>query len=103
MTEMDKLEQYLIQHRIEHNRYRETTDLVSWDGIKRAEIQTRDQICVPEEGDRCKWDAICQHGSYGYKEGLLEICGDLVDPKEDGDTVVGWQTADDVIRRLEGR
>ena len=101
MTEMDKLEQYLIQHRIEHNRYRETATIRAWGGGEVAEVPTRDQICVPEEGDRCKWDAICQAGSYGYEEGLLEIYGDLVDPKEDGDTVVGYLTADDVIKRLE--
>ena len=100
MTEMDKLEQYLIQHRIEHNRYDSDG---KWDAGHGLIIEMdRHQICVPEEGDRCKWDAICQHGSYGYEKGLLEIYGDLVDPKEDGDTVVGYLTADDVIKRLEG-
>lgn len=47
------------------------------------------------------WDAICQYGSYGFKDGLLEIYGDIVDSKKDGDTVVGHLTAADVIKRLE--
>lgn len=102
LRELDKLEKYLIEHRIEYNRYRETAELVSWDGSITTEIQTRDQICVPEEGERCQWDAICQSGSYGYELGLLEIYGEIVDEQKDGDTVVGYLTAEDVIKRLEG-
>ena len=50
---------------------------------------------------RFLWDAICHFGSYGYEDGLLEIYGNIVDPKKDGDTVVGHLTAADVIKRLE--
>lgn len=46
------------------------------------------------------WDAICHFGSYGYAEGLLEIYGNIVDQRKDGDVVVGHLTADDVIKRL---
>ncbi len=48
-----------------------------------------------------QWDAIYQYGSYGYEDGLLEIYGNIVDPKKDGDAVVGHLTAADVIKRLE--
>ena len=100
MTEMDKLEQYLIQHRIEYNRYDVNRE---WEVATGLVIKMdRHQICVPEEGERCKWDAICQHGSYGYELGLLEIYGEIVDAEKDGDTVVGCLTAEDVIKRLEG-
>lgn len=46
------------------------------------------------------WDAIYSTGSYGYEEGLLEIYGDIVDP-DAGDSVEGWLTANDIIKRLE--
>ena len=36
------------------------------------------------------------------KEGLLEIMGTLVRP-EDRDSVAGWLTAEDVIKRIESR
>lgn len=44
-----------------------------------------------------EWDAICQYGSYGYEDGLLEIYGRIV-PNDD---VEGWLTADKVIERLK--
>ena len=47
------------------------------------------------------WDAICQQGSYGYEDGLLEICGDIVETKDD--IVEGYLTAQDVIERIERR
>lgn len=46
------------------------------------------------------WDAIYSTGSYGYEKGLLEICGDIVDP-DVSDTVEGFLTANDIIKRLE--
>lgn len=98
MTELDKLEQYLINHRITHKRI--DKDAVIAPNGKYLVSTARHQICVPEEGENCKWDAICQPRSYGYEDGLLEIYGDIV-TGEDGDTVVGWLTAEDVIKRLE--
>ena len=99
MSELDKLEKYLIEHRIEYNRYDVNQEWDVGDGV--VIEMDRHQICVPEEGDRCKWDAICQRGSYGYELGLLEIYGEIVDEKKDGDTIVGHLTAEDVIKRLE--
>ena len=84
-NELDKLEEYLIDHRITF----ESIHKMGWH-----------QICVPESGENCRWDAICHRGSYGYEQGLIEIYGELV-TEEDGDSVVGWLTAEDVIRRLE--
>lgn len=99
LKELDKLEKYLIEHRIEYNRYDSDG---KWDAGTGLVIEMdRHQICVPEEGERCRWDATCQRGSYGYDEGLLEIYGEIVNEEKDGDTAVGYLTAEDVIKRLE--
>lgn len=99
-TELDKLEEYLINNRITFERIDEEA---VHDETRRYLIRpARHQICVPEEPPNCKWDAICHPGSYGYEEGKLEIYGELV-TEEDGDTVAGWLTAADVIKRLEER
>lgn len=47
-----------------------------------------------------RWDAICHYGSYGYEDGLLEIYGELV-TEDDDDSVVGYLTAADVVKRVE--
>lgn len=88
MTELDKLEEYLKKNNIPYTRVDE-----GW--------LMRHQIMVPEAYPNAEWDAICHLGSYGYEEGLLEIKGDLVDEEKDGDTVVGYLTAEDVIQRIE--
>ena len=99
-TELDKLEKYLIDHRI-------TFERVDEDAVFDRENNTiisyaRHQIFVPEEGESCKWDAICQPGSYGYETGKIEIFGELV-TEEDRDSIVGKLTAEDVIKRIEAR
>lgn len=95
MSELDKLEKYLALNGYEYRRIKE---------INISEIMGEDigrkQIIVYKNGER-SWDAICNYGSYGYAEGLLEIMGDIVDIEKDGDSVVGWLTAQDVINRLE--
>ena len=89
MSELDKLELYLIENDIRHER-KDT----SW----------RHQIVVFDEKRRIIWDAICNEGSYGYEDGLLEIMGDIVTEKEkETDDVVGWLTAKDVIERIENK
>lgn len=97
-TELDKLQEYLITKRITHDRIDEEEII---DEAGRVLVPDRHQICVPEEGENCRWDAICHRGSYGWKQGLIEIWGTLV-TEEDNDTVVGCLTAKDVIERLEG-
>ena len=95
MSEMDKLEKYLILKGYRYKRFEETNI---------SEIMGEDigrkQIVVYKNGKR-SWDAICHWGSYGYEKGLLEIMGSIVDEEKDGDSVVGWLTAQDVINRLE--
>lgn len=98
--ELDKLEMYLKEKGIEYQRDDEVKNVELPGGITYKE--DRHQIWVPE---RCaaKWDALICSGSYGYERGLLEIYGDLVDPKKDGDLVAGWLRAEDVIQRLEAK
>lgn len=95
MSEMDKLEKYLILNRYKYRRIEETniSEIMGMD-------IGRKQIIVYKNGER-SWDAICHYGSYGYEKGLLEIMGSIVDEEKDGDSVVGWLTAQDVIERLE--
>ena len=90
MSELDKLEQYLKEEGIGYSRTDENTDL--WG---------RHQIIVFGQDSNVAWDAICHRGSYGFEQGLLEIYGNIVDQEKDGDSVVGWLTAEDVIKRIE--
>lgn len=90
LDEFNKLEQYLIDKEIQHER----TD-GSFAGFERH------QICVPTIDKKYReWDVICHPGSYGFEHGLLEIMGSIVDPNC-GDAVEGYLTADDIIKRLE--
>ena len=95
MNELDKLEEYLKKNNIPYTRVDEAHT--------GNECMMRHQILVPESYPKAEWDAICHKGSYGYEDGLLEIMGNLVDEKKDGDTVVGYLTAEDVIKRIEER
>lgn len=98
LTEMNKLEKYLREKYIPYERI-DQDKILDQSGFVRLE---QHQICVPVTDPRYKkWDVICHWGSYGHEEGLLELYGDLVDYEKDGDTVVGYLTADDVIRRIE--
>lgn len=96
LTELKKLEEYLINHRITYERFDEEKETDEKDRIINTE---RHQICVPDY-ETCKWDVVCHEGSYGSERGLLEIYGSIVEDTA-GDTVVGWLTADDVIKRIE--
>ena len=98
LTEMNKLEKYLREKHIPYERIDQEQILDQYGLARQLE---RHQICVPDANYPWSWDVICHWGTYGYEEGLLELGGDLVDYKKDGDTVVGWLTADDVIRRIE--
>lgn len=95
MTELDKLEEYLKNNNIPYTRVDEDDLGNKWKG--------RHQIMVPDAYPNAEWDAICHLGSYGYEDGLLEIMGDLVDEEKDGDCVVGYLTAEDVVKRIEER
>lgn len=72
-----------------------------WYYTKLGDKTIRNQIIVysnDDEQDRL-WDAICQHGSYGYEQGLLEIYGEIVHPMLDDDNVIGYLTADEIIQK----
>ena len=98
MSELDKLEAYLKDKGIPYTRE---------DKEERRDQQgyilsmPRHQIIVNDSEGRRLWDAICQRGSYGNEEGLLEVMGSPVVREEDGDSICGWLTAEDVIARLE--
>lgn len=98
MTELNKLEDYLEARGMRYERFDNDEVVGARDGII-FKID-RHQIIVPASGSEAEWDAICQHGSYGAEEGLLEIYGVIV-PESAGDIVEGFLTAQDVIERIE--
>ena len=94
MSELDKLEKYLKEHGIiyERNESHSINPITGEDcGLN--------QIVVYKNRKRF-FDAICNRGSDGFEQGLLEIYGDIVDVHRDHDSVVGWLTAKDVIERM---
>ena len=79
----DDSEEYLKAHNIKYTRIDEESENV-------FNLSNRHQIM-------CKgWDAVCQYGSYGYEDGLLEVAGTIC--RSD---IEGWLTAEDVIGRIE--
>lgn len=100
LTELNKLEAYLKDNQIPYERIDQ--EEIPLEGYPYTFVQfERHQIYVPSAKE-AKWDAICHHGSYGAEEGLLEIYGEIVSPMA-GDSVEGWLTAKDVIKRIEQR
>lgn len=95
MSELDILTQYLKDHNIPFERYDCDKD-IELDDEYTFHVN-RHQICVPNQRYTL-WDVICQKGSYGYHDGLLEAYGDIVDVEGE---VEGYLTAQDVIRRIE--
>ena len=90
LTQLNRLEEYLKEHGIQYERI--DKDDIYFD---------RHQLIIPHDGEGRQWDAICQYGSYGWSEGLLEIYGTLVSKKPQGDSVIGHLTANDVIELIE--
>ena len=60
------------------------------------------QVCYPNErsDDNCVMDAVEHFGSYGKDEDRLEIMGLLTPEEEEGDSVLGYLTAEDVFDRI---
>lgn len=82
MTELEKLKKYLDENGIRN----ELNSLVYY----------MDQIIVYDPKHEIRlWDAVCHKWSYGGDKGLLEIYGSLCTD------VIGWLTADDVIKILD--
>lgn len=96
MSELDILTQYLKDHNIPFERYDCSKEDFEINDEYTFYID-RHQICVPNQ-QYILWDVICQEGSYGYRDGLLEAFGDIV---EVDDTVEGYLTAQDIIERIE--
>ena len=82
MTELDKLKKYLDENGIRNE----------WNSV----MSDMDQIIVYNPRHEIRlWDAVCHQYSYGGEKGLLEIYGSLCTD------VIGWLTADDVIKIIE--
>lgn len=97
--ELNKLTDWLTHQAPCYNWRVERTDKVQ---VEWTDIDIGDHIVIvyTQDTDERLFDAICRYGSYGYHNGLLEIMGTIVDEDSDGDTVVGYLTADDVIDRI---
>lgn len=94
LRELDYLENYLRKHGIKYERIDK----------EYGEYCNRHQLIVYNDAGERVWDAICQVGSYGYEQGLLEILGEKITGfrlGKDNDEVIGWLTAEDVIERIE--
>lgn len=95
MSELDILTQYLKDHNIPFERY-DCDKMLALDDDYTFHLDHH-QICVPNQRNTL-WDVICQEGSLGHQEGLLEAYGDIVDVKG---KVEGYLTAQDIIERIE--
>ena len=102
LTELNKLENYLKAKGFDYKRTdsdnvysaEEWRLLVDKLGANAKPMDVH-QIIVFKDDCR-SWDVICQHGSCGDDEGLLEGMGDIF-----GKDVEGWLTAEDVIKRIK--
>ena len=98
MSEMDKLEEYIKAKGLSYKR------IVKHPNAKGIDlILNRNQLVVYKSNNTPWWSAVCHFGSYGYDQGLIEVMGDAVVKEDDGDTIVGFLTAEDVIARFESR
>lgn len=102
MTEMQKLDKYLTEHNIKHTYGRRwpETERIMPDYREGGTYDGGYQIVVNDNKNEYLLDAICGRGSFGFKQGLIEIMGVIV-PDDAGDSVEGYLTADDVIKRIE--
>lgn len=118
MTELEKLDRYLTDHKYPHIKRK----LPYFDREGVLITGEFNQIIVYKPSDHLStnhvfddkpvgmevvWDAVCFFGTEGYDEGLLEImCSDLslVDKYRRSAQlpIEGYLTADDIIKRLEG-
>lgn len=85
-SEMDKLEQLLVEEDIPYEKSR---------------MFGGKHLIYPCNGDDRVCSVILHKGSYGREKGLLEIMGLLTDKELEGDDVVGYLTADDVFGRIK--
>lgn len=66
------------------------------------DIMDHYQICYPHKGEDQKISVIGGFGARGYEHDKLEIMG-LLTPWErfEGNTVIGWLTAENVFKRIK--
>jgi hypothetical protein len=104
MDELKKMENWLAENAAKYEWTFERQDIKSpFSGfVPGLGILDNDrhQILVFDKSHNVIWDAICHNGSYGYEQGLLEISGTLVNEEEDGDTVAGFLTSEDIVERI---
>lgn len=101
LTEMKKLAKYLIDRGVNFTfKTRNLGETQSDDFDWGAQIWGAQIIVFDNNGNR-SWDAICGWGTYGSSKGLIEVMGRPVILPEDGDSVCGFLTADDVISRYD--
>lgn len=93
LTELNRLEDLLKEAGIRYRRVDEEGFISRFDPGRI--IGDRHQILVPSEG----WDVVCQCGSYGCDEGLLEAMGSRITGNND---VIGYLTAEEVMARRAG-
>lgn len=101
LTELNRLEEYLKTNRIPYERVDQDDEFLDPEHVYCKGKSECHQLIVYNERGKRLWDAICHRGSYGAEAGLLEVMGDIVDEKTIGDTVEGWLTAEDIIRRID--
>lgn len=85
-AEMDKLEHLLVE-----------TDIP----YEKSRVFGGKQLQYPCKGSDRVCSVILHNGSYGRKQGLLEIMGLLTDEELEHDDVAGYLTADDVFGRIK--
>ncbi len=101
LTQLNKLEIYLREHNIAYDRIDKKGVFEETPHGKYVVQCEQHQIIVSPQDQEWKWSAVCQHGSFGYEKGLLEIRGSIVKCKYGSVHIQGWLTADDVIERIE--
>ena len=105
-TELEKLKEYLDEHnyRSEYKHIWPRCDEHGYTteykhiGVNALVHGYPNQIIVYDENKNRLWDVVYHTGSYGGYQGKLEAMGLGTD---DPDDVIGWLTAEDVIKILE--
>ena len=65
------------------------------------------QVIVCDANGNWLWDAVCHQHSYGGNQGLIEVMEQskenyiLTEEERECDDVLGYLTAEDIIKRLE--
>lgn len=96
-TEMDKLIAYLYK-KYEADESKDVLVKPCCGGL---------QVIVTDKDDNWLWDAVCHPHSYGGKRGLIEVMEQtknnyvLTEEERECDDVLGYLTAEDIIKRLE--